>query len=68
MQLRIHLPHRRQIGMPRQPSVIHRFAFPLPPGYILDTFLHTGVNKMGKKILMLVGDYAEDYLNKVTTN
>jgi hypothetical protein len=59
MQRRSHLPHRRQIG--NQPSIIPRFAFPLPPGYILDTFLHTGVNKMSKKILMLVGDYAEDY-------
>jgi hypothetical protein len=53
--------------MPTTASVIPRFAFPLPPGYILDTFLHTGVNKMSKD-LMLVGDYAEDYLNKIITN
>ena len=30
---------------------------PLPPGYILDTFLHRSEYD-GQKILMLVGDYA----------
>jgi protease I len=36
-------------------------AFCGSPGYIYDTFLPQRVKIMSKKILMLVGDYAEDY-------
>lgn len=40
-----------------------RFAIPLLPGYILDIFTQRGWAMAGKKILMLVGDYAEDSEN-----
>lgn len=51
------------IVMIRDTARFLRFALPLLPGYILNTFTHTGVAMMGKKILMLVGDYAEDSEN-----
>ena len=54
-----HMTHRHIRDLARD----LRFAIPLSPGYMLDIFTQRGRVMAGKKILMLVGDYAEDSEN-----